>query len=95
MTLNIGDAVASVREAYRAATKLEFSGDKDSVSKAHIVEVFEAFAEKIEKGIEKAVEIGNGLVPTYFTHEAIDFEPVVDENGEPVIRPLRITEGKG
>ena len=56
------DAVASVREAYRAATKLEFSGDKDSVSKAHIVEVFEAFAEKIEKGIEKAVEIGNGLV---------------------------------
>lgn len=88
------DAVASVREAYRAATKLEFSGDKDSVSKAHIVEVFEAFAEKIEKGIEKAVEIGNGLVPTYFTHEAVDFEPVVDENGEPVISHYGLQKAK-
>lgn len=28
--------------------------------------------------------MGNGLVPTYFTHEAVDFEPVVDENGNPV-----------
>ena len=27
--------------------------------------------------------MGNGLVPTYFTHEAVDFEPVVDENGNP------------
>lgn len=29
--------------------------------------------------------MGNGLVPTYFTHEAVDFEPVVDENGNPVM----------
>ena len=79
------DAVATVREQYRAAVKLEFSGDKDTVAKSHIVEVFSAFADKIDKGIEKAVEIGNGLVPTYFTHEAVDFEPVVDKTGNPVI----------
>lgn len=47
------DAVASVREAYRAATKLEFSGDKDSVSKAHIVEVFEAFAEQMKRVLRR------------------------------------------
>lgn len=79
------DKVASIREAYRETVKLSISGDEISVSKAHVNEIFSAFETKIEKGIEKAIELGNGLVPTYLTHEATDFEPVVDENGEPVI----------
>ena len=79
------DKVAAIRENYRESVKLYFSGEEATVSKAHIAEVFNAFADKIEKGIEKAIEMGNGLVPTYITHEAVDFEPVVDANGEAVI----------
>ncbi|MFR4319560.1 MAG: hypothetical protein ACLT2Z_09535, partial [Eubacterium sp.] len=70
------DKVASIREDYRAKVKLAFSGDEVNVTKAHINEVFASFLEKIEKGIEKAIELGNGIVPTYLTHEAVDFEPV-------------------
>ena len=79
------DAVATIRENYRETIKLYLSGEETEVSKDYINEVFSAFAAKIDKGIEKAVEMGNGLVPTYFTHEAVDFEPVVDENGNPVV----------
>ena len=79
------DEVATIREKYRESVKLYLSGEETEVSKDYINEVFSAFAAKIDKGIEKAVEMGNGLVPTYFTHEAVDFEPVVDENGNPVM----------
>ena len=79
------DEVATIRENYRESVKLYLSGEEKEVSKDYINEVFSAFAAKIDKGIEKAVEMGNGLVPTYFTHEAVDFEPVVDENGNPVM----------
>lgn len=88
------DAVASIRESYRQEVKLQFSGDKDVVAKSHIAEVFEAFAAKIDKGIEKAVEMGNGLVPTYLIHEAVDFEPVVDKNGEPVMSHYGLQKAK-
>jgi len=88
------DKVATIRENYRETVKLYFSGEEVAVSKAHIVEVFNAFEAKIEKGIEKAVEMGNGLVPTYITHEAVDFEPVVDENGAPVISHYGLQKAK-
>lgn len=88
------DKVATIRENYRAAVKLYFSGEETSVSKAHIAEIFRAFEAKIEKGIEKAVKMGDGLVPTYITHEAVDFEPVVDANGEPVISHYGLQKAK-
>lgn len=88
------DKVASIREDYRAKVKLAFSGDEVNVTKAHINEVFASFLEKIEKGIEKAIELGNGIVPTYLTHEAVDFEPVTDANGEPVISHYGLQKAK-
>jgi hypothetical protein len=40
---------------------------------------------KLNQGINKAVELGDGLVPTYFRFEAVSFQPVVDAAGQPVI----------
>ena len=34
------------------------------------------------------------VVPTYFTHEAVDFEPVVDENGNPVMSHYGLQKAK-
>ena len=88
------DKVATIREEYRDSIKLCFSGEEVAVSRAHIVEVFKAFAAKIEKGIEKAIEMGNGIVPTYLTHEAVDFEPVVDADGNPVMSHYGLQKAK-
>ncbi len=78
------DAVATVRENYRAQVKLSFTGAEKTMTKAEIASIFAAFEEKIAKGIDKAVELGGGIVPTYLTHEVTDFEPVVDAQGNPV-----------
>lgn len=88
------DTVASVRESYREKVKLYLSGEEVSVSRKHIAEVFNAFADKIDKGIEKAVAIGNGIVPTYFTHEVTDFEPVTDADGNPVMSHYGLQKAK-
>ncbi len=88
------DAVATIREKYRETVKLYLSGKEESVSKAHIVEVFKAFAGKIDKGIAKAIAIGNGIVPTYLTHEATDFEPVTDADGNPVMSHYGLQKAK-
>lgn len=78
------DAVATVRENYRAKVKLYLSGEEKTIAKKEVAAIFKAFEEKIEKGIAKAVELGNGIVPTYLTHEVTDFEPVTDDAGVPV-----------
>lgn len=88
------DKVATIREDYRAKIKLYFSGEETSVSKAHIKEVFENFANKIEKGIKKAVELGNGIVPTYLTHEVTDFDEVKDASGNAVISHYGLPKAK-
>ncbi len=88
------DKVASIREAYRAETKLALSEEKTAVTRGHIGEIFAAFNEKIEKGIAKAVEMGNGIVPTYFVHTVTDYEAVTDENGEPVISHYGLPKAK-
>lgn len=88
------DSVATIRENYRETVKLYLSGEETKVTKNHIVGVFEAFAAKIEKGIEKAVGMGNGLVPTYFIHEATEFEPVTDAEENPVMSHYGLQKAK-
>jgi len=78
------DSVATIREDYRAKVKLYFDGEEKTMPAKEVAAIFAAFAEKIEKGIAKAIEMGNGIVPTYLTHEVTDYEPVVDADGNPV-----------
>lgn len=88
------DSVAAVRENYREQVKLYFSGDEKTMSKKEIASIFKAFEEKIEKGIAKAVELGNGIVPTYLTHEVTEFEPVVDADGNAVMSHYGLQKAK-
>jgi hypothetical protein len=79
------DTVSSLREQYRDMTRFNLDGEVRNLDSAKILEIFKAFAEKIDTGISKALEYGNGIVPTYFTFRASEFEPVVDEAGNPVM----------
>lgn len=78
------DSVATIRENYRKSVKLYFSGAETTLTKREVAAIFAAFEAKIDAGIAKAVELGNGIVPTYLTHEVTDYEPVFDAEGNPV-----------
>lgn len=82
---NYWDTVASARELYRQSVRFGISGIEAMVSLKQIRDVLSNFCVKIEQGISKAVELGNGLVPTYFRFEATRFRPVMDSEGNPAI----------
>lgn len=79
------DTVASAREAYRESIRFGITGELAEVTLAVIREALGKFLLKINVGIDRAVEMGGGLAPTYFRFEAVRFQPVTDEAGKPVI----------
>jgi hypothetical protein len=78
------DKVSSLRELYRDRVRFTLDGALKDMDTQEIQNIFIDFAEKIEKGIEKALSYGEGIVPTYFSFHATEFEPVTDDNGKPV-----------
>lgn len=90
------DLVASAREAYRASVRFGITGNQSEVTLEYIRDAFSKFLVKIDEGIKKAVELGNGIAPTYFRFEATQFQPVTDADGNPVISgyglPIAVVE---
>jgi len=78
------DKVSTAREEFRNATRFGLNGTDNLVQTGELVKIFEQFSRKIDDGIEKALSYGNGIVPTYFTFEASEFEPVTSA-GQPVM----------
>lgn len=78
------DKVSTLREQYREKVRFMLSGEEVIVDTLDIQAIFKLFDEKLEKGIAKACEYGNGIVPTYFTFRATEYEPVLDEKGQPI-----------
>lgn len=81
------DRVASRRERFREEIKFETEGSFTALSFREVKAVLEAFAGKLEKGIERAFAYGQGIMPTYFTFEASEYEPILNEDGTAKISP--------
>lgn len=79
------DKVCEIKEAYRASVKFHVSGEMTEVPTAELAVIFKAFYAKLEKGFEKAMEFGKGIMPTYITYEATKYEPITDAEGNAVI----------
>ncbi len=76
--------VSLAREDYRSETRFGLDGTNISLDTSKLLEMFTLIDEKVNQGINKALTYGKGIVPTYFTFEASEFEPVA-VNGEPVM----------
>lgn len=81
------DRAASRRERFREEIKFETEGSFTALCFREIKAVLEAFAGKLEKGIERAFAYGQGIMPTYFTFEAAEYEPILNEDGTAKISP--------
>jgi hypothetical protein len=79
---NYWDRVSTARENYRELVKNGFSGEEKAIALNHLTSFARLMLVKTNVGIDKATEIGNGLVPTYFYFEAENWEKILDENGK-------------
>jgi hypothetical protein len=78
------DLVSTAREEFRDKVRFEISGTDRELDTQLLYEIFTAFEQKLEEGIRKACSYGNGIVPTYFTFRASEFEAVTGEDRKPV-----------
>ena len=79
------DMACTIREEFRKKTNLYVSGKKVSISTDELSEVLIDYENKLNKAIEKALEIGKGILPTYLTYEATKYEVLKDSDGNNLI----------
>ncbi len=85
------DAVATAREKYRQATRLGVDGALRAYSADDLLAAFSMMPDRISDGIEKAIDLGEGICPTYFRYDVVEYELTgeVDSAGRPFIKPGR------
>ncbi|MGB7874103.1 MAG: hypothetical protein WBL25_06940 [Anaerolineales bacterium] len=94
------DAVATARETYREETRLGFVGENIAVSFQEMGEFVTLFLDKVQSGIERALQQNKGIPPTYFIYDVEEFEilrdsygdPLTDTKQRPYIRALRFRQ---
>jgi hypothetical protein len=79
------DRVTMLREQFRDQVRFGTEGSEQKVNTKDLLAIFSSFLAKLDYGIERACAYGEGIVPTYFTYRAVEFEAVLDENGLKVI----------
>ena len=73
--------LASIREAYREHIRF---GTKEvkSIHTNEFVALFQIVQGILDKGIDKAIEIGKGIIPTFLTYEATRYELILNHDGQ-------------
>jgi hypothetical protein len=75
------DQISSIRENYRERVKYGLEGTLIRLSKQLIEANLRKMLFKVKQGIQKALDIGDGLYPTYFYYHATAFENIMDAEG--------------
>lgn len=78
-----------VKEAYVSRTFRGISGEKAEMETEKLTEILHNLLETVRHGIDKALALGDGIAPTYFTYEVEDYS----ETREGII-PERFALGK-
>ena len=70
--------VNDAKEAYRETVFAGISGHTKTTSGEQVADILESFLATVQCGIEKAVLLGEGICPTYFTYEVPEYEETED-----------------
>lgn len=73
--------ISEAREAYRLAIRWGFDGAEEALEQTRIHLILTKAESKLHEGMKRALDIGQGLYPTYFYYEATQYELRTDESG--------------
>lgn len=77
--LGFWNGINDAKEAYRDKVYEGISGNEEIVSSETVIHMLAGFLDTVKCGIEKACVLGEGICPTYFTYEVVEYRKV--ENG--------------
>jgi len=78
------DAVGALRESYRESIRFGSSGTV-TVDSEHFGPLVERIVSAVDEGVRRAIDIGDGVLPTYFHYDATRFEPLRTADGTAVV----------
>ena len=76
------DAVAGTREVYRARVRLGFDGAMRELDLSDLAAALLLCEQKVQAGLARAIELNDGVPPTYFAYEVEEYETIRDADGE-------------
>lgn len=80
------DSVATAREAFRERTRLGLDGAVIPVSPGDLDAALARLQDKIQAGIDRALDLNGGILPTYFIYHAEAYERLDDQDHVRVTR---------
>lgn len=81
------DALATARETYRDKTCYSISGQTVAMDIPDFIHSLDVYINLLSDGVIKAMQLGDGLCPTYFRYVATDYEIIKENpNGYPNIK---------
>ena len=98
------DRASALREGFRAQTRLGINGAEGSLSHHELCAFLQAALSKLEAGIARAWDPLSGVMHSFFTHEVLEYEPVLQtaqdgsqspkysSRGLPCFRPLKFRQ---
>ena len=86
-------AVSTAREEYRASIRLGLSGETQTISMQQLSAALALFAAKLQIGVQRALDLNEGIPPTYFTYRVEDYDVLDQTNaqGRPLIHVKSFT----
>ena len=75
------DAVSSARERYRAQLVGSFSGNTTTLSAAEVKATLKQMIGKMDRGVQRALQLGGGIAPTYFSYSVRRWSAATDADG--------------
>ncbi len=94
------DRVSLARESYREKTRLGLDGSETMMGVDDIKALINQMLNKVQVGINRAINTNDGIPPTYFVYKVEAFEHLLDSDGQkltdpkgrPLIRVLRFIQ---
>jgi hypothetical protein len=86
--LLLWQVLSESRENYRDSVRLGFSGETAALPPDSLIEILQRMKTSLQSGIERALVLGNGLTPTYFTCQPSEYDILNETDAEdrPFIR---------
>ncbi len=76
------DKQEALKEEYREITDIYVSGRQNKISPKCITHTLEKMLKKLDASIEKALKIGNGILPSYLVFEVTKYEKILEDGKE-------------
>lgn len=81
------EQAALLREEYRAGLECGVSGNLVQTETTMLYSLIKECRQVLRQGIAAAERLGDGILPTYLTYEAVEYELRQDAAGNPVLTP--------